>query len=174
MDIKNTLEEAKSRIASGYKTLDRKIEERMRRSHLLTGDAFLMDECAATIVAMYCARGYATQSFRFTENGTTGTLVQVGSRATGWKQRIATAISGQQIAVNIRFLPKDNDLEVSIDCGKWVDKALSGVLAWTLFAPLVALPVVGFWRQKRLIERVECEILEWLAARHRAGYIDVE
>lgn len=173
MDIKNTLEEAKSRIASGYKTLDRKIEERLRRSHLLTGDASLMDECAATIVSMYCARGYATQSFRFSENGAVGTLVQIGNRATGWKQRIATAISGQQIAANIRFLPKDKDLEISIDFGKWVDKALSGVLAWTVFAPLVALPVVGFWRQKRLIERVECEILEWLVTRHRDGVIDV-
>lgn len=173
MEIKKTLEEAKSRIASGYKSLDRKIEGRLRRSHLLTGDALLMNECAATIVAMYCARGYATQPFRFTEDGTVGTLVQIGSRVTGWKQRIATAISGQQIAVNIRFLPKDKDLEVSIDCGKWVDKALSGVLAWTVFAPLVALPVVGFWRQKRLIERVECEILEWLVTRHRDGVIDV-
>lgn len=173
MDIKNTLEEAKSRIASGCRTLDHKIEERLRRSHLLTGDAFLMDECVATIVSMYCARGYATQSFRFTENGTTGTLVQIGNRAAGWKQRIATAISGQQIAVNIRFLPKDNDLEVSIDCGKWVDKALSGVLAWTVFAPLVALPVVGFWRQKRLLERLEREIIEWLATQHRDRVIDV-
>lgn len=173
MDIKNTFEEAKSRIASGCRTLDRKIEERLRRSHLLTGDAFLMDECAATMTAMYCARGYATQTFRFSKNGTTGTLVQIGNLATGWKQRIATAISGQQIAVNVRFLPKDNDLEISIDCGKWVDKALSGVLAWTVFVPLVALPVVGFWRQKHLIERVEHETLEWLSARHRAGYIDV-
>lgn len=128
---------------------------------------------AATIVSMYCARGYATQSFRFSKNGTVGTLVQIGNRATGWKQRIATAISGQQIAVNARFFPKGNDLEVSIDCGKWVDKALSGVLAWTVFAPLVALPVVGFWRQKRLIERLEREIIEWIAARHRAGCIDV-
>ena len=173
MNIKNTLEEAKSRIASGCRTLDRKIEGRLRRSHLLTGDAFLMDECVATIVSMYCARGYATQSFRFTENGTTGTLVQIGNRATGWKQRIATAISGQQIAVNIRFLPKDNDLEVSIDCGKWVDKALSGVLAWTVFAPLLIFPVAGLWRQRRLIERAERETLEWIASRHRAGCIDV-
>lgn len=173
MDIKNTLEAAKSRMASGYRTLDRKIEERLRRSHLLTGDAFLMDECAATIGTMYCARGYATQSFRFSENGTVGMFVQIGNRVTGWKQRIAAAISGQQIAVNVRFFPKGNDLEFSIDCGKWVDKALSGVLAWTVFAPLVALPIVGFWRQKRLIECVECEIIEWIAARHCAGCIDV-
>ena len=40
-------------------------------------------------------------------------------------------------------------------------------------SPLVALPVVGFWRQKRLIERVEREIIEWIAARHCAGCIDV-
>ena len=141
MDIIQTIEEAKSRIASGYRTLDRKIEERLRRSHLLSGDGCLMEECAATIAAMYCARGYATQSFRFTENGTVGTLVQIGNSATGWKHRIAIAISGQQLAVNVRLFPKEDDLEVSIDCGKWVDKALSGVLAWAVFVPLLIFPV---------------------------------
>ena len=173
MDIKNALEEAKARIENGCRTLDRKIEERLRRSHLLSGDGCLMEECAATIAAMYCARGYTTQSFRFTEDGTVGTLVQIGNPVAGWKHRIATAISGQQLAVNVRLLPKGDDLEVSVDCGKWVDKALSGVLAWAVFAPLLIFPVAGLWRQRRLIERVERETLEWLAARHRAGCIDV-
>ena len=173
MNIIQTIEEARSRIASDYRTLDRKIEERLRRSHLLSGDGCLMEECAATIAAMYCARGYATQSFRFTENGTVGTLVQIGNSATGWKHRIAIAISGQQLAVNVRLFPKEDDREVSIDCGKWVDKALSGVLAWAVFAPLLIFPVAGLWRQRRLIERVERETLEWLAVRHRAGCIDV-
>lgn len=173
MDIKNALEEATARIENGCRTLDRKIEERLRRSHLLTGDGYLMEECAATITAMYCARGYATQTFRFTESGTVGTLVQIGNSAVGWKHRIATAISGQQLAVNVRLHPKGDDLEVSIDCGKWVDKALSGVLAWAVFAPLLIFPVAGLWRQRRLIERAERETLEWIASRHRAGCIDV-
>lgn len=173
MDIKNTLEEAKARIASGCRTLDRKIEERLRRSHLLSGDRCLMEECTATIAAVYCARGYATQSFRFTENGTVGTLVQIGNSAVGWKHRIATAISGQQMAVNVRLFPHGDDLEVSIDCGRLVDKALSGVLAWAVFAPLLIFPVAGLWRQRRLIEQVERETIEWLAARHRDGCIDM-
>ena len=173
MDIKNAFEEAKARIEDGCRTLDRKIEERLRRSHLLSGDWCLMEECAAAIAAMYCARGYATQSFRFAESGTVGTLVQIGNSAVGWKHRIATAISGQQMAVNVRLFPHGDDLEVSIDCGRLVDKALSGVLAWAVFAPLLIFPVAGLWRQRRLIEQVERETIEWLAARHRDGCIDM-
>ena len=71
------------------------------------------------------------------------------------------------------MFPKGDDLDVSIDCGKWVDKALSGVVAWAVFAPLIVFPIVGVWRQKRLTERVECEILNWIADRHHAGCIDV-
>ena len=173
MDIRKTLEEAKRKVAEGGKAIDQKIEKGLCRSHLLLGDALLMQECACALTSVYGARGYSTQSFRFTEEGTIGTLVQIGNQSEGWKQKHAATLGGQQIAVNVRFFPQGNDLDVSIDCGKWVDKALSGVLAWTVFAPLVALPVVGFWRQKRLTERMECEILEWIAARHRAGCIDV-
>lgn len=173
MEIKKTLETVKARIAEGGRIADRKIEERLRRSHLLDGDASLMQECACALVAAYGARGFATQSFRFTESGAVGTLVQIGNHAGGWKQRMAATLGGQQTAVNVRLFPKGNDLEVAIDCGKWVDKALSGVLAWAVFSPLLVFPLVGLWRQKRLIERVERETLEWIAARHRAGCIDV-
>lgn len=173
MKIRKTLEEVRARISEGGRIVDRKIEERLRRSHLLVGDAWLMQECAAMLTTAYEARGYATQSFRFADDGAVGFLVQIGNHSDGWKQRIATTLGGQQLAVNVRMLPQGDDLEVSIDCGKWVDKALSGVLAWAVFAPLVVFPIVGLWRQRRLIEDVERETLEWLATRHRAGCIDV-
>lgn len=173
MEIKKTLEDVKVRIAEGGRIVDQKVEERLRRSHLLAGDAWLMQECAYTLAVAYEESGYSTQSFRFTEKGAIGMLVQIGNLATGWRHKIVTALGGQQMAVNVRLLPKGDDLEFSIDCGKWVDKALSGVLAWAVFAPLLIFPLVGLWRQKRLIERVERETLEWLSVRHRAGCIDV-
>ena len=173
MEIRKTLEIVKARIAEGGRIADQKIEERLRRLHLLVGDAWLMSECACALAAVYAARGYETQSFRFTENNTIGMLVQIGNQTGRWKQKLAATLGGQQIAVNVRLFPKGDDLEVSIDCGKWVDKALSGVVAWAVFAPLMVFPIVGVWRQKRLIERVEHETLEWLAVRHRAGCIDV-
>lgn len=173
MDIRKTLEEAKRKVAEGGKAIDQKIEKSLCRSHLLLGDALLLQECACALTSVYGARGYSTQSFRFTEEGTIGTLVQIGNQVEGWKQKLAATLGGQQIAVNVRLFPKGDDLEVSIDCGRWVDKALSGVVAWAVFAPLLVFPFVGLWRQKRLIERVEHETLEWLAGRHRAGCIDV-
>lgn len=173
MDIKDTLEEVKSRMASGYQTLERKIEEGLRHTHILPEDAVFMQECAAAIAATYEAKGYATQVFRFTENDSLGILVQICTRAVDLKRRLAATLGGQQLAVNVRFFPHGEDLEVSIECGKWIDKALSGVLAWTVFAPLVAFPVIGVLRQRRLIEQVERETLDWLAHRHNASFIDV-
>ena len=125
------------------------------------------------LATSYEARGYATQTFRFTDDGTVGFLVQIGNQTGGWEQKIAATLGGQQLAVNVRLFPRGADLEVSINCGKWVDKALSGVLAWTVFAPLLVFSIVGLLRQRRLIECVERETLEWLAARRRAGCIDV-
>ena len=75
MDIKTTLEEVKSQVESGCRALDQKIEESLRRSHSLQGDAALMQDCASMLVASYSARGYEAQSFRFTEDGTIGVLV---------------------------------------------------------------------------------------------------
>ena len=43
-----------------------------------------------------------------------------------------------------------------------------------VFAPLIVFLIVGLWRERRLIEDVERETLEWLATRHRAGCIDVK
>ena len=173
MDFRKTFEEVKRKVADGGKAIDQKVEKSLSRSHLMRGDATLMQECAAMLTTGYGARGYATQSFRFTEDGTVGLLVQIGNNPTGWKRRIATTLGGQQLAVNVRLFPKGADLEVSIDCGKWVDKALSGVLAWAVFVPLVVFPVVGLLRQGCLIKCVERETLEWLSTRQRAGCIDV-
>lgn len=173
MGIRKKLEEVKRWIAEGGRVIDQKVEERMSRTHLLAGSASNMLECAYAISGIYSARGYSTQRFSFREDDVVGRLVQIRAPVEGWKQRLAKTLAGQQLAVNVRLFPKGDDLEVSIDCGKWVDKAMSGVLAWSVFTPLIVFPVVGLWRQRQLIECVERETLEWLSARHRMGCIDV-
>ena len=39
--------------------------------------------------------------------------------------------------------------------------------------PSIVRYVVGLWRQRQLVERVDRETLEWLVERSRARYIDV-
>ena len=173
MKIKETLEKIKARIVEGGRMANSKIAAQFRRSHLLPGDAWLMQECACALAATYEAKGYLTQSFNFTEKGTVGTLIQIGNSSSEWMREIAATLGGQQIAVNIRLFPQGSDLELAVDCGKWVDKALSGVLAWTVFAPLVMFPVVGLWQQKKLIESIERDIMEWLASHRHDDCIDI-
>ena len=173
MKLKETLETIKARIVEGGRIANSKIAAQFRRSHLLPGDAWLMKESACDLESAYRAKGYSTQSFNFTENGTVGILIQIGNFSSEWMQETAATLGGQRVAVNIRLFPQGSDLELAIDCGKWVDKALSGVLAWTVFAPLVVFPVVGLWRQKRLIDSIERDIMEWLDSHRHDGCIDV-
>ena len=173
MKIKETLEKIKARIVEGGRIANSRIAEQFRRSHLLPGDAWLMQECASALSSVYEAKGYSVQGFSFTENGTVGMLVQIGNFSPEWMREAAATLGGQRVAVNMRLFPQGSDLELAIDCGKWVDKALSGVLAWTVFAPLVVFPVVGMWRQKKLIESIERDVLEWLDTHRHDGCIDV-
>lgn len=167
MDIRKTLEEAKRKVAEGGKAIDQKIEKSLCRSHLLLGDALLMQECACALTSVYGARGYSTQSFRFTEEGTIGTLVQIGNQGEGWKQKLAATLGGQQIAVNVRMFPKGDDLDVSIDCGKWSEKLPHGKLDWQRLRPLVTVEGGRRWRHRYAVSGLRDAAEVWLL--HRSG-----
>lgn len=193
MDIRKTLEEAKRKVAEGGKSIDQKIERRQRRSHLLLGDALLWEECACALTSVYGARGYSTQSFRFIEEGTIGTLVQIGNLGEGWKQKLATALGGQQIAVNVRMFPKGDDLEVSImdqsqdadvtvsirlmpfgdnlevsmGRGKWTDDVPRSKLGWQDLKPLVTEDGGRRWRHRYAVSGLRDAAEAWLL--HRSG-----
>ena len=150
-----------------------RIADVLRRAHYVEGGAFLMKGCAFHLYETCRERGYNVQRFSFTERESDGILVQVENSNMEWKDDFLYSLGGQRLAVNVRFMEKGNDLNISVGNGKWVDKALSGVLAWTVFAPLVVFPVVGLWRQKKLIDSIERNIMEWLDSHRHDGCIDV-
>ena len=81
---------------------------------------------------------------------------------------------GQRLAVWVKFLPVGEDAQIEVGCGRWVDKTLSGLIAWSMFAPLLIVPAIGAWRQISLIDRIDADLVSWIEKnRMRIGAIDV-
>lgn len=170
---KTVLSGLKEKAVRVCSVVNERIAGGFHSAHCVEGVAFLMKGCAFHLYETCRERGYNVQRFSFTERESDGILVQVENSNMEWKDDFLYSLGGQRLAVNVRFMEKGNDLNISVGNGKWVDKALSGVLAWTVFAPLVVFPVVGMWRQKKLIECIERDVLEWLDAHRHDGCIDV-
>lgn len=150
------------------------IEDTFVRRHSIPGGAALVRDCARAMATLFNADGYAVQSFEVADEDAPGVFVQIGRKPEGWKRKIAVVAGGQDLAVCVKFIDKESDAEVEIGGGRWIDKMFSGVVTWSLFAPLLAIPAIGVFRQRQLIGRVETEILAWYANnRNRLGAIDV-
>lgn len=160
-------------VKRGLVTVNRSVDSCLRYAHVVEGCATCQFQLGEFLVGRFAGLGYDTQSLRFTDNNEIGTLVQIRNRKGEWKRDAVRSFLGQQLSVNVRLSPVANDLQVEISNGKWVDKTLSGVLAWTFFAPLIAAPVIGIYRQKVLVDRVIDEMNLWLIQNRPRQIIDL-
>ena len=150
------------------------LENSFVRRHRIPGGAALVRDCARAMAELFNADGYAVQSFEVADEDAPGVFVQIGRKPEGWKRKIAVVAGGQDLAVCVKFVDKESDAEIEIGGGRWIDKMFSGVVTWSLFAPLLAIPAIGIFRQRWLIREVEAEICAWFANnRNRLGAIDV-
>lgn len=150
------------------------LENTFVRCHRIPGGAALVRDCARAMAELFNADGYAVQSFEVTDGNASGVFVQIGRKSEGWKRKVAVVAGGQDRAVCVKFVDKESDAEIEIGGGRWIDKMFSGVVTWSLFAPLLAIPAIGVFLQRQLIGKVEAEILAWYANnRNRLGAIDV-
>lgn len=150
-----------------------RIADGLRRTHCVEGGAFLMKGCAFHLHESYRERGYNMQRFFFAERESDGILVQIENSNKGWKNDLLCSLGGQRLAVNVRLVVQGNDLDISIDNGKWLDKTFSGIVSWAVFAPLVVFPIVGAIRQCRLMRDVEKTALSFLELHLNENCIDV-
>ncbi len=71
---------------------------------------------------VYRQRGYNVQILQFSEGTEMGVLVQIQNDELDWKRDIVRTVSGGKLAVNVRLLPKEQDLLVEIGNGKWLER----------------------------------------------------
>lgn len=172
-NLKSRLVGAGASVASGLRSASRSVSDVLQRKHRVSACALCMMEAVAWLEATWRERGYGVQVLRFSENMEVGSLVQIRNDGVDWKRDVVRTVGGRKLAVNVRLLPHGDDLLVEIGNGKWLDKTFSGILAWTFFAPLMLIPIVGAYRQKRLLDQIEKELLQWLECHRHAGAIEV-
>lgn len=145
------------------------------RTHTIECGVSLIGDCADAIGSVYSDAGYSVQKLRFVSGtGTEGVLLQIAQPEKGWKFEALKTMVGQRLAVWVKFLPVGEDVQIEVGCGRWVDKTLSGLIAWSMFAPLLIVPAIGAWRQISLIDRIDADLVSWIEKnRMRIGAIDV-
>lgn len=134
-----------------------------KEEYRISNGAGRMQEAAKWLLQNYGPPLYELQKIPFEENGMQGLFVQIRNAGDGvdyaWK-----SLAGQQRAACVKFLPEaDGTLCFSVSEGKWLDKVVSGILSWAIFAPLIVVPAIGAWQQKKFLDEIERNLLVWFA-----------
>jgi len=98
--------------------------------------------------------------------------MQVSSTAVLQARKTGTLrdLTGLSAALTIKVTPEHGGTRVEIGMQKWFDKAAVAAVALIVFAPLLALPALGFYWQHKLTEDA-WKIIESHIARKAGGYV---
>ena len=126
----------------------------MERRKVISGAAYQQESCADYMVQLFAAEEYQVQKLQFEENGTQGVLVQIRNTSSGfWTQ--AKRWTGLEVCAMLKLVKTGDDLELSVEAGKWLDKA--ALAAFGMFVAVGALAItsaVGAVKQKKLLDKV--------------------
>ena len=118
--------------------------------------------CADHIRNKYASAGYQVQKLLFEENGEPGLLVQIRNTEDNVKGILKTVI-GCKSCVSLKLLRDGEDLKVSVMATSWLDKGVVLVAAWFLLWPLLVTGGYGVYQQKKLIDDVRQDVLNFFA-----------
>ena len=96
----------------------------------------------------------------------TGAVIVQGAQAGSKWQKGLRKVAGLELAVTVAVSAKGNNLELVIGAGKWMDKAIGGVVGFALFAPVWISTGWGIYVQQKLFKKIETEVEQYLAARN--------
>lgn len=131
----------------------------MERKKVLKGAAYQQESCADYIVRLFSADDYQVQKLRFDDEGTTGTLVQVKNTTSGFWST-AKKWTGLEVCAMLKLVQQGDDLELSVEAGKWLDKA--ALAAFGMFVAVGGLAItsaIGAVKQKKLLDKVFIDAL---------------
>ena len=92
-------------------------------------------------------------------------IVQGAQTGSKWQKGLRK-VAGLELAVTVAVAAKGNNLEMVIGAGKWMDKAIGGVVGFALFAPVWLSTGWGIYVQQKLFNKIETEVEQYLAARN--------
>lgn len=114
---------------------------------------------ATAIVDWYRGQNFKVQQIDMQEGGI---LVQASQG--GWRN-----VVGMASALNVVLRQNDNQLNVEIGAGKWLDKAAVGAVSMFLLWPLAFAAAYGAWQQSQMPKRTFEFIQQYLAVSDSAS-----
>ncbi len=138
------------------------LTEELQKVHCIQNAAILMQETADYLMQEYAMQGYRVQELRFEEDGIEGTLIQIRNDSFPVLNTLKVA-TGLKLAACVKLLPVNEDLQVTICQGRWQDKIIVNVVSWFILQPLFITSLIGIFRQKSLLDRIERDLLTFFA-----------
>lgn len=131
----------------------------MERKKTISGAAYQQEHCANYISQLYEAEDFQTQQLKYEG----GTIVQVRNTSTGLKSA-AKRWTGLEVCAVLKLISVGDDLEISVEAGKWIDKVTLSVIGMFLAGGvLVITSGIGAWRQSKLLDRVYIDALSFFS-----------
>ena len=152
----------KDQCAERLQKLQEAVTRRMSHTYLLPEGKPLMELAISELIRRYAGRGLSLQEFSFYDGEYWGRFLQIKNESGSVHKDLLRFLGGQQISVGVRFLPTSEGLRIQVSQGRWLDKMVSGALSWSVFLPLLAFPICGGLKQKKLMERIEADLIGWL------------
>ena len=112
-----------------------------------------IDVLASEMVSKYTKDDYGVQRLSSEQGEQRVVLVQMKD-STSHAGKYIRLVMGLSAYATIRLLRKGDDLEITVFGGNWIDKICVTVVALFIFWPILVIPSIGAYRQKRFLDSV--------------------
>ena len=126
------------------------------------------EEAARHLLEWFEMKGYETQLVEC-KHPEPGWILQVRETFDAdWKKTAAT-LSGFDTAASVELIPKDDVLKATFGTTKWIEKAAVAGVGYMIMPVLMIPAFMGVFRQKRLLNDLEDEMLRYVELRRPAA-----
>jgi hypothetical protein len=135
----------------------------MSRKTIVPGGAGKIDSLVEHLEKKYKARQFEVQVLQIQDGGQAGRLFQVKDATDqGWLSSVKN-MSGLTTAATVKLMIHNQDLEVEVLGGKWLDKVAVGAVSLVVLWPLLITSGIGAWKQNALLDELYESVALYLA-----------
>lgn len=135
----------------------------MSQKRVFKRSANKIDSLVKYLETKYKSEGYTVQVLEIVDPGSPGKLFQVKTESEQRWSTVITNLTGLGTAGTVKMLKQQDDLEVEILGGKWLDKAAVAGVSLILLWPLIITSGVGAWKQNKLLNQLDEDAMLYFA-----------
>ncbi len=115
------------------------------------------------MTSKYQTQDYEVQVLDIVDTSIEGKLFQVKNETSQKWLTFFKNVTGLGNTGTVKFIIKNNDLEVEVFGGKWLDKAVVGTISLFMLWPLFVTSSVGAWKQNKLLKQLFEDVFIYFA-----------